>query len=394
MAVRVLTPPPRRLGPLSLRESRTCSTSRISSGLRRSGCTPGRTATSPAAPTSRRWRPTASSPGPHGYFAGGAGDERTLRRNVEAFREWELWPRVLVDVSEVSTAIELMGARLELPVLIAPVAFQKLAHPDGEVAMARAAEAAGTVMCLSTIATCGPTEVGAGCAGRKWMQLYSFRDRGITRALLDEAAEAGFEAVLLTVDAPYAGKRERDFRTGFEVPADVTAPAVKQASGGRDLTVAEVFGLVDPALGWEDLAELADASELPVLVKGLVRADDAELAVEHGAAGVVVSNHGGRQLDGAPATIDALPEVVDAVGGRIPVLMDGGIRRGTDIAVALALGADAVLAGRACLWGLAWDGQAGAERALEILRDELRLALALLGCYSPAALDESHVRRR
>ena len=310
-------------------------------------------------------------PGAHGYFAGGAGDERTLRRNVEAFREWELWPRVLVDVSEVSTAIELMGAQLELPVLVAPVAFQKLAHPDGEVAMARAAEAAGTVMCLSTIATCGPTEVGAACAGRKWMQLYSFRDRGITRALLDEAAEAGFEAVLLTVDAPYAGKRERDFRTGFEVPADVTAPAVKQASGGRDLTVAEVFGLVDPALGWEDLAELVDASELPILVKGLVRADDAELAVEHGAAGVVVSNHGGRQLDGAPATIDALPEVVDAVGGRIPVLVDGGVRRGTDIAVALALGADAVLVGRACLWGLAWDGQAGAERALEILRDEL-----------------------
>ena len=333
-------------------------------------------------------------PGTHGYFAGGAGGERTLRRNVEAFQGWELWPRVLVDVSEVSTAIELLGAELGLPVLIAPIAFQKLAHPDGEVAMARAAEAAGTVMCLSTIATCGPTEVGAGCAGRKWMQLYAFRDRGITRALLDEAVEAGFEAVLLTVDAPYAGKRERDFRTGFEVPSELTAPAVKQASGGRDLTVAEVFGLVDPALDWEDLAELADASELPVLVKGLVRADDAELAIEHGAAGVVVSNHGGRQLDGAPAAIDALPEVVDAVGGRIPVLMDGGIRRGADIAVALALGADAVLAGRACLWGLAWDGQAGAERALEILRDELRLALALLGCSSPAVLDASHVRRR
>ncbi len=196
------------------------------------------------------------------------------------------------------------------------------------------------------------------------MQLYCFRDRAITRALLDEAVEAGFEAVLLTVDAPYAGKRERDFRTGFEVPAEITAPAVKAASGGRDLSVQEVFDLIDPSLDWEDLAELVEASELPLLVKGLVRADDAELAVEHGAAGVVVSNHGGRQLDNAPATIDALPEVVDAVGGRIPVLMDGGIRRGTDVAVALALGADAVLAGRPCLWGLAWDGQAGAERAL------------------------------
>jgi isopentenyl diphosphate isomerase/L-lactate dehydrogenase-like FMN-dependent dehydrogenase len=334
-------------------------------------------------------------PGAHGYFAGGAGDERTLRRNAEAYEGWELWPRVLVDVSEVDTGIELMGARIELPVLVAPVAFQKLVDPEGEVAMARAAQAAGTVMCLSTIATCGPTEVTAGCAeGRKWMQLYCFRDRAITRALLDEAVESGHEAVLLTVDAPYAGKRERDFRTGFEVPAEMTAPAVKKASGGRDLTVAEVFGLVDPSLDWDDLAEIAEESELPVLVKGLVRADDAELAVEHGAAGVVVSNHGGRQLDNAPATIDALPEVVDAVGGRIPVLVDGGIRRGTDIAVAMALGADAVLAGRPCLWGLAWRGQEGAERALGILRDELRLALALLGCASPAALDRSHVRRR
>jgi isopentenyl diphosphate isomerase/L-lactate dehydrogenase-like FMN-dependent dehydrogenase len=332
--------------------------------------------------------------GPLGYFAGGAGDERTLRRNVEAFEGWELWPRVLVDVSEVSTAIELLGSELKQPVLVAPVAFQKLAHPEGELAMARAAEAAGSVMCLSTIATCGPTEVAEGCAGRKWMQLYCFRDRGITRALLDEAVEAGFEAVLLTVDAPYAGKRERDFRTGFEVPAEITAPAVQAASGGRDLSVREVFDLIDPSLDWDDLAELVDASELPLMVKGLVRGDDAELAVEHGAAGVVVSNHGGRQLDNAPATIDALPEVAEAVAGRVPVLMDGGIRRGTDIAVAMALGADAVLAGRPCLYGLAWDGAAGAERALRILRAELRLALALLGCTSPAALESSHVRRR
>jgi isopentenyl diphosphate isomerase/L-lactate dehydrogenase-like FMN-dependent dehydrogenase len=335
-------------------------------------------------------------PGPHGYFAGGAGDERTLRRNAEAYADWELWPRVLVDVSDPDTGIELMGSRLELPVLVAPVAFQKLVHPEGEVAMARAAESAGTIMCLSTIATCGPTEVTAGCGGDgpRWMQLYCFRDRAITRALLDEAVECGFEAVLLTVDAPYAGKRERDFRTGFEVPAEMTAPAVRKASGGRDLTIQEVFGLVDPSLDWEDLAEIAEASELPILVKGLVRADDAELAVEHGAAGVVVSNHGGRQLDNAPATIDALPEVVDAVAGRIPVLVDGGIRRGTDIAVAMALGADAVLAGRPCLWGLAADGQAGAELALEMLRSELRLALALLGCRSPADLDRSLVRRR
>jgi isopentenyl diphosphate isomerase/L-lactate dehydrogenase-like FMN-dependent dehydrogenase len=337
----------------------------------------------------------ALEPGPHGYFAGGAGDERTLRRNVEAFGEWELRPRALVDVSEVTTAATVLGAEVSLPALVAPVAFQRLAHPDGEPAMARAAHAAGTVFCLSTLATSRPSEIGeAAPEGRKWMQLYCFRDRGVTSALLDEATEAGFEAFLLTVDAPYAGRRERDLRTGFEVPAELRTPAIEAAAGRRDLTVAEVFGLVDPAIEWSDLEELASQTELPVLVKGLVRADDAALALEHGAGGVVVSNHGGRQLDGVSATIDALPEVVEEIDGRLPVLMDGGIRRGTDIAIALALGADAVLAGRAPLWGLAADGQAGAELALRFLTEELRLALALLGCPAPSALERSHLRRR
>ena len=216
------------------------------------------------------------------------------------------------------------------------------------------------------------------------MQLYCFRDRGVTRALLEEASEAGFEAVLLTVDAPYAGRRERDFRTGFEVPAELRAPAIEAAVGARDLSVAEVFGLVDPSLDWSDLEELVAAIRAAGPGQGADHAPrTAALAVEHGAAGVVVSNHGGRQLDNAPATIDALPEVVEAVEGRVPVLMDGGIRRGTDVAIALALGADAVLAGRAPLWGLAADGQAGAERALEILAEELRLAMALLGAPRP-----------
>jgi isopentenyl diphosphate isomerase/L-lactate dehydrogenase-like FMN-dependent dehydrogenase len=220
------------------------------------------------------------------------------------------------------------------------------------------------------------------------MQLYRFRDRGVTRALLDEAVASGFEAILLTVDAPYAGRRERDYRTGFTVPAETRTPAIEAAVGRETLTVAEVFGLVDPSLTWSDLEELAGECELPVLVKGLATAEDASLAVEHGAAGVVVSNHGGRQLDGAVATIDALPEVVEAIGGRIPVLMDGGIRRGTDIAVALAL-----LVGRAPLWGLAVDGQAGAELALAILSEELRLAMALLGCPSVDAITDAHVTR-
>ncbi len=334
-------------------------------------------------------------PGAHGYFAGGAGDEHTLRRNGEAFEGWELRPRVLVDVSEVSTRCSLLGVDSELPAFVAPVAFQRLAHPDGEAAMARAAAAAGTVFCLSTLSSLRPAEVAAAAPGaRRWMQLYLFRDRAVTRALLDEAIEAGYEAVLLTVDAPFAGRRERDHRTGFEVPADLRAPAIEAAVGQRSLSVAEVFGLVDASITWDDLERLVGDCELPVLVKGLIRPDDAELAIEHGAAGVVVSNHGGRQLDNVTATIDALPEVVEAAHGRVPVLMDGGIRRGTDVAVALALGADAVLVGRAPLWGLAVDGQAGAELALEILERELRLALALLGAASVSELHRSHVRRR
>jgi isopentenyl diphosphate isomerase/L-lactate dehydrogenase-like FMN-dependent dehydrogenase len=250
-------------------------------------------------------------------------------------------------------------------------------------------------MCLSTASTLSPTEVAAAApGGRHWLQLYVFRDRGISRALVEEATAAGYEAILVTVDAPYAGGRERDLRTGFTLPAEARVPAVEAAVGHRSLTIAELFGLVDPSLTWSDLEAIVAETELPVLVKGVITAEDARLAAEHGAAGLVVSNHGGRQLDRVPASIDALPEVVDAIEGRIPVLMDGGIRRGADVVVALALGAGAVLIGRPALWGLAVDGQAGAELALTMLNEELRLALALLGCPSPAELTPAHVRRR
>jgi isopentenyl diphosphate isomerase/L-lactate dehydrogenase-like FMN-dependent dehydrogenase len=334
-------------------------------------------------------------PGAHGYFAGGAGDERTLSRNVEAYEGWELRPRVLVDVSEVTTNATVLGAEVEMPILVGPVAFQLLAHPDGEAGMARAAKDAGTVMCLSSLTSTRPAEVAeAAPGGKRWMQVYCFRDRGVTRAMVEEAAEAGYEALLLTVDAPYAGRRERDIRSGFQVPAEIRAPAIEAAVGHRSLTTAEVFELVDPSTTWADLEQLCGEFKLPILVKGLITGEDAALAVEHGAAGVVVSNHGGRQLDHAPATIDALPEVTEAVAGRIPVLIDGGIRRGTDVAVALALGAEAVLVGRPALWGLAIDGEAGARRALAMLADELRLALALLGAPSPSALTADHVQRR
>ena len=330
-----------------------------------------------------------------GYFAGGAGDEVTLGDNVAAWRRWRLRPRMLAGVSEVRTATEVLGAVVSMPLLVAPIAYQRLVDEDGEVGMARAAADAGTVMCLSTLATARPSEVAAGApAGRRWFQLYRFRDAGITRALMDEAIESGFEAIVITVDAPRAGRRERDLRAGFEIPAEVGVPSVQAALGvDRAVTIEETFALMDPALTWSDLEGLASECEVPILVKGVLTAEDGALAVEHGAAGVIVSNHGGRQLDCVLASADALPEVVDAVGGRGAVLVDGGVRRGTDVAVALALGADAVLVGRPALWGLAVGGEPGARRVLGLLRDELELALALCGCASPAELTRAHVQR-
>jgi isopentenyl diphosphate isomerase/L-lactate dehydrogenase-like FMN-dependent dehydrogenase len=330
-----------------------------------------------------------------GYFAGGAGDELTLGDNVAAWSRWRLRPRVLVDVSEVSTAAPLLGAPASMPILVAPVAYQRLVDPEGEIGMARAAAEAGTVMCLSTLATTRPSElVAAVPAGRRWFQLYCFRDEAVTRALMDEAVASGFEAIVVTVDAPRGGNRERDLRSGFEIPEGLGVPSVTAALGSeRAVTIAETFALMTSSFGWADLERLSAESELPVLVKGLLTAADAELAIEHGAAGVIVSNHGGRQLDRALATGDALPEVVDAVDGRGTVLVDGGIRRGVDVAVALALGADAVLVGRAPLWGLAAAGSAGAGHVLGLLRDELELALALCGCASPGELSRAHVQR-
>jgi isopentenyl diphosphate isomerase/L-lactate dehydrogenase-like FMN-dependent dehydrogenase len=282
-----------------------------------------------------------------------------------------------------------------MPILVAPVAYQRLVDPEGEVAMARAAAAAGTVMCLSTLATTRPADLAAAAPqGRRWFQLYCFRDQAVTRALIEEAVATGFEAIVVTVDAPRAGNRERDRRTGFVVPEGLGVPSVEAALGsGRAVTIAETFSLLDAAMSWEGLGEIAAECEVPVLVKGILTAEDAALAVEHGAAGIVVSNHGGRQLDRVPATADALPEAVDAVEGRCAVLVDGGIRRGVDVVVALALGADAVLVGRPALWGLAAGGEDGAARVLEMLRAELELALALIGCSCPAELDRSHVRR-
>jgi isopentenyl diphosphate isomerase/L-lactate dehydrogenase-like FMN-dependent dehydrogenase len=331
--------------------------------------------------------------GPLGYYAGGAGDERTLRENVAAYARHALRPRVLVDVSEVSTATTVLGTEIAMPVIVAPVALQKMAHPQGECAMARAAAGAGTIMTLSTIATCAPREVAAAApAAPRWFQVYVFKDRGVTRAMIDEAIDCGYRALALTVDAPRAGRRERDFRTGFSVPDDVDMPAVTAAVGHTGgITVQEFFSLVDPSLTWRDLEQLVADSPVPVLLKGVQTGEDARLAAEHGAAGIVVSNHGGRQLDTVAATIDLLPECVEAVDGRIEVLVDGGIRRGTDVLGALALGARAVLVGRPALWGLAAGGEDGAAHVLDILRSEVELAQALLGAPTVADVARAHV---
>jgi len=310
------------------------------------------------------------------YFVGGAGDEVTLRDNLAAFERRKLRPRVLVDVGSVSTATTVLGTEIALPVLIAPLALQGMAHPAGEEATARAAAAAGTIMCLSSAATCPPSRLAEG---ERWFQVYVWKDRSITEAAIAEAVEHGFSALVLTVDVPYIGRRERDIRIDFKVPEHLAVQG--------DLFAANF----DATVSWRDLEWLAGYG-LPVVVKGLLTAEDAELACDHGAAAVVVSNHGGRQLDGVPASLDVLEEVADAVAGRAEVLLDGGVRRGTDVLKALALGGRAVLIGRAMLWGLAVAGEEGVADVLRMFKEEVELGLALLGCASPADVSRAHVQ--
>jgi isopentenyl diphosphate isomerase/L-lactate dehydrogenase-like FMN-dependent dehydrogenase len=331
-------------------------------------------------------------PGAYGYYAGGAGDERTLRANVEAFARWEFRPRMLVDVSEVTTETTVLGMPSTSPLLIAPTAFHRLADPEGEAATARAAAQTGTVMCLSTLSSVSPAELAAAAPDATlWFQLYCSRDRGFTQELVAGVAEAGFKALVLTVDVPIVGRRERDVRAAFALPEGLPVPNLPTELARTDFHAA-ISSIVDPRLSWRDLEWLRSISSLPLVVKGVLTSEDALLAAEHGAAGVIVSNHGGRQLDGVPATLDVLPEVVEAVGERIDVLVDGGIRRGTDVLKALALGARAAMAGRAVLWGLAAGGEEGVVRVLTLLREEIATGLMLLGCPRPDDVTRAHVR--
>jgi 4-hydroxymandelate oxidase len=332
------------------------------------------------------------------YYSSGAWDEVTLRDNLAAFTRVKLRPKMLVDVSKINLTTQVLGESLQLPLLIAPMAFQCLADPEGEIATALAAEIAGVGMVLSTLATKSLEEVATVAKGLQWFQLYIHKDQGLTQALVQRAYTAGYKAICLTVDAPMLGKRERDQRNEFTLPpglhpanlTNISGLDIPQAPGESGL-LTYFAQQINPAVTWQDLEWLQSLSPLPLVVKGILRADDAVRAVEYGAQAIVVSNHGGRQLDGAIASLDALPDIIAAVDGKAEVLLDGGIRRGTDILKALAYGAKAVLIGRPVLWGLAVAGKIGVSHIISLLQDELNLAMALSGCASLGDIDSSLV---
>lgn len=334
------------------------------------------------------------------YIAGGAEDEVTLLRNREAFGRWALRPRVLVDVSKRDTSTTVLGQKVSMPILVAPTAFHALVHPEGEIATAKGTADADSLMVVSTIATKTLEEVAATVPAPRWFQLYVYKDRKVTEDLVHRAVRAGYRALCLTVDTPVLGRRERDERNAFTLPPGLGIANLRPAGldgmpeAQRGSAFAKyVADLLDASLTWRDVDWLRSIRPLPILVKGILTAEDARLAVDHGAQGVIVSNHGGRQLDSTVATLDALPEVVAAVNGRAEVYVDGGIRRGTDVLKAIALGAKAVLVGRPILWGLALGGADGVRAVLEHLRMELDQAMALAGCTNVGAIKRDRVTR-
>jgi 4-hydroxymandelate oxidase len=328
----------------------------------------------------------ALEPVVYDYYAGGALDEITLRENHAAYDRLRLQYRVLAGVGERELATSVLGQAVSMPVLVAPTAFHKMAHADGEIGAARAAAAAGTLFILSSLSNTAMEEVFAACRGPRWFQLYIYKDRGITRELIARAERAGAQAIVLTVDAPVWGTREKDVRNGFQLKPGLAVENVAPAGKGDFPRVegsglaAYVNTLFDGGLSFRDLEWLCANTKLPVVVKGVCHPQDAVESARCGAKAVVVSNHGGRQLDGCPATIEVLPEIVEALAGRIETYVDGGVRRGTDVIKALALGARAVLLGRPVLWGLAVDGEKGVLDVLGLMRRELSDAMALCGC--------------
>jgi 4-hydroxymandelate oxidase len=316
-------------------------------------------------------------PEAYDYFAGGAGDERMIAENRRAFDRWVLRPRMLRGSGAPDTTTEVLGTSVAFPVLVAPWAYQRMAHEDGERGTVRGAARAGTVAVVSSTAVDDLEAIATASDGPKWWQLYLFAEPRLSAEMLRRVVATGYRAICWTVDFPVAGLRHRDVRSGFVMPF------------GHD---DEADYLYESNVTWDHLSFIREhAPGLPILVKGILTAEDAALAVQHEVAGIVVSNHGGRQLDSTLAPLDALPEVVQAVGGKIPVLMDGGVRRGTDVVKALALGAAAVLVGRPVVWGLAAEGEDGVAGVLEILHHEIRNAMALSGCRTVAEIDRTLV---
>jgi 4-hydroxymandelate oxidase len=336
------------------------------------------------------------TPAAAGFLASGVGDEITVRANREAFTRMRLRPRALVDVSRIDTHVRLLGRDHPLPIVLAPTAYTGVFHPEGERAVARGAHDAGVTYTVASFSTTAIEDIRAESAGALWFQLYMLSDRGLMREIMARAEAAGCEAFCLTVDHPVPGARNQERRARFELPnglrrvhldklGDAAGRLGRPVSGGRNL----YNPLMDASVTWTDAAALIASTRLPVLVKGILDTDDAELAIESGAAAIVVSNHGGRTVDQLPATLDALPAIVERVAGRVPVLVDGGVRRGTDVVIARALGADAVLIGRPYVHGLVVAGAAGVTQVVNILRQELEMAMALLGRTSLDRIDRS-----
>ncbi|KAL9224206.1 hypothetical protein vseg_000268 [Gypsophila vaccaria] len=328
------------------------------------------------------------------YFAGGAEDEHTLRENMKAFSRIIIRPRILIDVSRISLSTRVLGHDISSPIMIAPTAYHKLAHPEGEIATAKAAAACKTIMVLSLGSTSSLEEVSSCCDAVRFFQLYVYKDRKLATWLVQRAERSGYKAIVLTVDTPRLGRREADIKNRMVGPqmknleGFISTEVVSDKGSGLE---AFANSTLDPTLSWKDIDWLRAITKLPILIKGILTHEDATKAVEVGVDGIVVSNHGARQLDYTPATISALEEVVQAVGGKIPVLFDGGVRRGTDIFKALALGAQAVLVGRPIVFALAANGENGVKSVLGMLQNELELTMALAGCPSIKDITRNHV---
>ncbi|KAJ2503375.1 Hydroxyacid oxidase 1 [Coemansia sp. RSA 1972] len=342
------------------------------------------------------------------YYRSGAQDMITVRENQRAFDRIAVRPRVLRDVSTIDMLTAVQGQPISSPICIAPTAMQRMAHPEGECATARASVRKDTCMILSSWSTTSIEDVAASTPNSqapKWLQLYIYKDREATKRLIERAQDSGYTAIALTVDTPFLGRRLADIRNRFQLPPHLTmanfsdqgkaqvgkADAASAADNASGLA-AYVASQIDPTLSWKHVQWVKSVARIPVLVKGILTAEDARLAVDAGVDGIIVSNHGGRQIDTAPATIDVLEEVCRAVAGRVEVYLDGGVRRGTDVFKALALGATAVFLGRPVLWALSYNGEDGVVEMLDMINEELRLAMALAGCVNISDISRDHVR--